>query len=105
MSPPVTTGDPRPPSECDRAWRSKRASRWLRLATSISGGRDAGPGADYSLGMAGTTLHRGKVLLVDDEAAMGDYLVEGLAGAGFGAAAVHSGEQALAHLASHEFDV
>ena len=50
-------------------------------------------------------LNRGNVLLVDDEAAMGDYLVEGLASAGFGAAAVQSGEQALAQIAAQEFDV
>src|SRR5690348_11432728 len=54
--------------------------------------------------MTGLALNRGNVLLVDDEAAMGDYLVEGLAGAGFQTAAVRSGEQALAQIASHEFD-
>jgi two-component system response regulator HydG len=47
---------------------------------------------------------RGKVLLVDDEIAMGDYLVEGLASAGFGASAVRSGEQALAHIEGQDFD-
>jgi two-component system response regulator HydG len=54
--------------------------------------------------MSVATLNRGKVLLVDDEAAMGDYLVEGLSGASFVATAVRSGEQALAQIVSHEFD-
>jgi two-component system response regulator HydG len=54
--------------------------------------------------MAGATLNRGRVLLVDDEAAMGDYLVEGLVGVGFGAAAVRSGEEALTQIVRQEYD-
>jgi DNA-binding NtrC family response regulator len=61
--------------------------------------------ADYSLGMSASGLNRGNVLLVDDEAAMGDYLVEGLMGADFRATAVRSGEQALAQIALQDFDV
>src|SRR6185503_6493370 len=54
--------------------------------------------------MSGLPLNRGNVLLVDDEAAMGDYLVEGLSGAGFKATAVRSGEEALAQIGRQEFD-
>jgi two-component system response regulator HydG len=54
--------------------------------------------------MSGSMLNRGNVLLVDDEAAMGDYLVEGLTSAGFGASAVRSGEQALVQIVGQEFD-
>ncbi|MET0593940.1 MAG: sigma-54 dependent transcriptional regulator, partial [Polyangiaceae bacterium] len=54
--------------------------------------------------MQETMLDKGNVLLVDDEVAMGDYLLEGLASAGFGAASVRSGEQALARIEEREFD-
>jgi DNA-binding NtrC family response regulator len=59
---------------------------------------------DYSSHMQEAAHGRGSVLLVDDEIAMGDYLVEGLASAGFGASAVRSGEQALAQIDSRDFD-
>jgi len=45
-----------------------------------------------------------KILLVDDDAAMGDYLVEALASAGFAGTAVRSGEAALAEIERREFD-
>jgi DNA-binding NtrC family response regulator len=54
--------------------------------------------------MSGLALNRGNVLLVDDEPAMGDYLVEGLAATGFRATAARSAEQALVEIASQEFD-
>jgi two-component system response regulator HydG len=54
--------------------------------------------------MSKSTLDKGGVLLVDDDAAMGAYLVEGLTSAGFSATAVRSGEHALAEIERREFD-
>jgi two-component system response regulator HydG len=54
--------------------------------------------------MSKSPLNKGKILLVDDDAAMGDYLVEALASAGFVGTAVRSGEEALSEIERREFD-
>jgi DNA-binding NtrC family response regulator len=55
--------------------------------------------------MLDAPANKGKVLLVDDDAAMGDYLVQGLGLAGFMPVSVSSGEQALGRLDEEDFDV
>jgi DNA-binding NtrC family response regulator len=45
------------------------------------------------------------VLVVDDDVAMGDYLVHALGGVGFETVALTSGEEALSRVASDSFDV
>ena len=55
--------------------------------------------------MSITRQPRGRVLIVDDDVAMGDFLVEGLETLGFDVEAVTTGERALERVRTGSFDV
>lgn len=59
----------------------------------------------YSAPMSIRRNPLGRVLVVDDDAATGDYLVQGLGALGFTVEAVTSGERALERISADPFDV